>query len=187
MQCTAPSCRIHIFGASGSGVSTLSRALAEQTGFKCIDVDDVFWELTDPPFQQKRPLVQRQELLAKHLEHVEGWVLAGSMCGWGNFVIPKIQLAIFLITPTPVRMARLQCRQRQQFGDRINLDGDMHQTHQAFIDWAVNYDNGSLDMRSRQSHEQWLQQLKCPLCRLDGSLPIDQLVKQLNIFSKLQP
>src|SRR5438128_874343 len=45
--------RLHILGASGSGTTTLGRALAE--GLQCphFDTDDYFWLPTDPPFTQQ--------------------------------------------------------------------------------------------------------------------------------------
>ena len=34
---------IHIYGASGSGTSTLGRKLSEELGYKFMDTDDYFW------------------------------------------------------------------------------------------------------------------------------------------------
>jgi Shikimate kinase len=41
--------RIHILGASGSGTTTLGRALAERLQYPHFDTDDSFWVPTDPP------------------------------------------------------------------------------------------------------------------------------------------
>ena len=41
--------RIHILGASGSGTTTLGRALAERLQCPHFDADDYFWVPTDPP------------------------------------------------------------------------------------------------------------------------------------------
>lgn len=46
---------IHIFGASGSGTSTLGRAVAAGLGWRFLDTDDFFWLPTDPPFTTPRP------------------------------------------------------------------------------------------------------------------------------------
>jgi adenylate kinase family enzyme len=40
----APPVRVHIFGASGSGTTTLGRTLAERLGVRFFDGDDYFWE-----------------------------------------------------------------------------------------------------------------------------------------------
>ena len=55
--------RVHIFGASGSGTSTLARAHAEAMSCVHFDVDDFYWMPTDPPFELKRPIAERIELL----------------------------------------------------------------------------------------------------------------------------
>ena len=41
---------IHIYGASGSGTSTLGRYLAQRLDFAFLDADDYFWLPTDPKF-----------------------------------------------------------------------------------------------------------------------------------------
>jgi adenylate kinase family enzyme len=73
--------RIHIFGASGSGVTTLAAAIAERFGHRHLDVDDFFWEPTDPPFRNIRPVAERQQMLAGALDEHRRWVLSGSLCG----------------------------------------------------------------------------------------------------------
>lgn len=42
--------RLHIFGASGSGVSTLGNTLKNLWGIPYFDTDDYFWIPTEPPF-----------------------------------------------------------------------------------------------------------------------------------------
>ena len=51
--------RIHVFGAAGAGVTTLARALAECLGSRYLDADDYLWMPTEPPYQTKRPIVDR--------------------------------------------------------------------------------------------------------------------------------
>ena len=78
------SARIHILGASGSGVSTLGQALAEQLGCPSVDVDDYFWPPSDPPFQTIRDRQERQALLGADLDPDAPWVVSGSLCGRGD-------------------------------------------------------------------------------------------------------
>ena len=54
---------IHIFGASGSGTTTLGRYLAQRLGGVHLDSDDFFWLPTDPPYTQKRPIEMRVPLM----------------------------------------------------------------------------------------------------------------------------
>lgn len=59
--------RIHIFGASGSGTTTLGRELSSRLGIVHLDTDDYYWFPTDPPFTAKRPIAERIELLKNEL------------------------------------------------------------------------------------------------------------------------
>ena len=48
---------IIVFGASGSGCTTLGRELARLLNFEHFDTDDYFFEINNPPFEMKeRPL-----------------------------------------------------------------------------------------------------------------------------------
>ncbi len=52
-------CRIHVTGASGAGVTTLGRALAQHFAVPHADTDDYFWLPTEPPFTERRPVEDR--------------------------------------------------------------------------------------------------------------------------------
>ncbi len=168
---------IHIFGASGSGTSTLGRALAEKTGFRCMDTDDYYWLPAEPMFTLKRPIQERLALMERDLNEADGAVLSGSLAGWGDPLIPRFTLAVRLNTPTPVRMERLRRREFARYGQRILPGGDMYEQSRAFLDWAARYDDGVPPLRSRALHDLWQQQLSCPLLTLDGTLPLDELTK----------
>jgi hypothetical protein len=57
--------------------------------------------------------------------------------------------------------------------------GDMYEKSQAFLDWAASYDEGGLDMRSRQLHEQWLGMLPCPIVCIEGEYFIEEQIDVL--------
>ena len=88
---------LHIYGASGSGTSTLGRYLAEQFQYAFLDSDDYFWLPTDPKFTTKRPIEQRIPLIRQDIAAAEnGAVLSGSLVGWGDALIPDFTLAELL-------------------------------------------------------------------------------------------
>ena len=93
----------------------------------------------------------------------DAWVVSGCLCGWGDVAIPLFELVVFLWVPHAVRMERLHHREHARFGKRILPGGDMYESSQAFLAWAASYDEGGLDIRSRQLHEEWLGILPCPL------------------------
>lgn len=73
--------RIHVFGASGSGTTTLGPELSNGFGHTHLDVDTYYWEATKPPFQVKRDPQLRRSLLSKALVRTQRWVLTGSLSG----------------------------------------------------------------------------------------------------------
>ena len=67
---------IHIYGASGSGTSTLGRYLAEQFHYAFLDSDDYFWLPTDPKFTTKRPIAERVPLMRQDIAAAENGAVA---------------------------------------------------------------------------------------------------------------
>jgi len=177
---------IHIFGASGAGTSTLGRAICDAFGFTLIDTDDYFWIPTDPPFTQKRPRQERISLILQKMRDAESVVISGSLTDWGDSLIPYFTLAIRLVTDTATRIERLEKRERALFGSRLDPGGDMYEQHREFIAWASAYDSGSIQMRSKASHDLWQTNLSCPLLIQNGADPItDQLRKIKEVLSSL--
>jgi adenylate kinase family enzyme len=164
----------HILGASGSGTTTLGRALATHLQCPHFDTDDYFWLPTDPPFSQERERTERQHLLMDALTAQNSWVLSGSLCGWGDVAIPLFELVVFLWIPQNVRLARLRQREHERYGARILPGGDMYASAQAFLAWAASYDEGGVDIRSRRRHEQWLGTLPCPIVCFEGEYTIEE-------------
>jgi adenylate kinase family enzyme len=166
--------RIHILGASGSGTTTLGRALAEHLSCRHFDTDDYFWLPTDPPYTQPRERTERAQLLMDDLTAQEHWVLSGSLCEWGDIAIPRFELVVFLSIPHDVRMARLRRREQARFGERILPGGDMYEQSQEFLAWAASYDAGGVDIRSRRLHEEWLSTLPCPILCFEGEYTVEE-------------
>ncbi|MBP7401769.1 MAG: hypothetical protein KBA30_04075 [Clostridia bacterium] len=170
---------IHLFGASGAGTSTLGRAIADAYGCVHLDTDDFFWMPTDPPFTTTRPVPERLALIADAADRAGRCVLSGSLCGWGNPLVPRFDLAIWVQTPQEIRIGRLREREFRRFGDRILPDGDMHDNHKTFIEWARSYDTAGPDSRSRALHAMWADALPCPVMVSDGSAPLPEQLDRL--------
>jgi len=171
--------RIHIFGASGSGTTTLAAAMRERLDYTHLDVDEFFWEPTDPPFREIRPVSARQAMLQKGLDESQRWVLSGSLCGWGDIFIERFELAVFVHVPHDVRMARIIARERKRYGDAIAEGGAMRAHHLEFIDWASKYDTADETMRSLRLHEKWMARLPCRCIRIEGDMTTDERLKRL--------
>src|SRR5262245_50276488 len=180
--------RVHIFGGSGSGTTTLALALAAAHGHRHLDTDDFYWLPTNPPYREPRPREERLALLQSALDASPRWVLSGSLCGWGDSLIPTFELVVFLVVPTELRLARLQARELVRYGgEAIGPGGPLYPAHQEFLDWAGRYDTGDLEMRSRARHEAWLAGVPSASIRLEGSESVPEQLKQIEAAVKSQP
>ena len=164
---------IHIFGASGSGTSTLGKKICDELGYRFMDTDDYFWLPTDPKFTAKRDVKERLAMMKKDIQCAENAVISGSLADWGDALIPYFTLAVRLETAADIRISRLLQRERERFGTRIDSGGDMFEQHQDFIAWARAYDTGGPAMRSKAKHDQWQKLLPCKLIELDGADALD--------------
>ena len=171
-----PAKRIHIFGAPGAGVTTLGKALAERLGFSHFDTDDYYWFTGDPlPYKRKRNPDHRRQLLGHDLSVSDGWVLSGSLCGWGDVFIPRFDAAIYLWLPAETRVERIREREIRRYGaERLAQGGELHLVFEKFIAWALAYDGNDGNIRSRQNELLWLEQLPCPSFKIETDLPLDQ-------------
>lgn len=174
--------RIHILGASGSGTTTLGRVLSEKLNYVHLDTDDYFWQPTNPPFQEKRIFEERQEILKRDLIKYNNWILSGSLCGWGDIFIPYFSLVIYLWIPQELRINRLIEREKKRYGEKIELNGVMHRQYKEFIDWASQYDDGDLNIRSKKLHEKWLNELPCKVLKMEGLLELEDKLEEVLAF-----
>jgi len=168
---------IHIFGSSGSGTTTLAKAICERYGYHMIDIDDVFWEPSDPPFTIKRPEAVRIQLIEEQMQKHPKIVMSGAFVGWGDVFIPQLDLAVFLHLPLAIRLERIAKREKNRFGSRVEAGGDLYQQHLDFIEWVKMYDQGNETQRSKKQHQQWMKKLACPVIKIEQVLSIDELLE----------
>ncbi len=169
--------RIIVLGASGSGASTTGRALSEALEIPYFDGDDYYHGPSDPPFQNPRSPDERYAMIMSDLEMRSSWVLGGGVVGWDPYPDLDFTLAIFLWVPLEERMRRLKTRERERFGSRLDLGGDMYETHQEFMDWASRYDEGGIEGKTMERHEEWMMDQDCLKFDFRGVTTVDDLVK----------
>jgi len=143
--------------------------LADRLAIQAFDTDDFFWRPTDPPFRDKRKPNERLSLMHEVFVPRSDWVLAGSLCGWGDPLIPHFTRVVFLTLAPTIRLTRLRRRERMRHGAEILPGGPLEYEHRAFIDYAMGYDLPGFTGRSRLQHEQWLEDMPCPVLRLDAT------------------
>ena len=169
--------RIHITGASGTGTTTLGRALARERQCAYFDSDDYYWVPTQPPYRKKREPSERVRLLERDLG--DAWVLSGSLAGWGDPLIPRFALVVFLWVPKELRLARLRLRE-----EREDIPPD---DREEFLAWAAAYDEAGMEQRSRTLHEAWLATLACPVLRLEGDLTTEERLRRVRAAPTISP
>lgn len=165
---------IHIYGASGSGTTTLGKKICSELGYQFMDTDDYYWMPTNPPYTVSRDKSERIRLMLEKINSADNVVISGSLVDWGDELIPLFTLAIRLETDTETRIERLRKREYEEFGARIAPGGDMYEPHKEFIEWAKKYDSGGVDMRSKAKHDVWQQLLQCRQIVLDGADNLDK-------------
>ena len=158
--------KIHIFGASGSGTSSIAQAVSEWLGYQHFDSDSYYWFPTSEPFTKSRPEEERVPLMQADLAKYKNWVLSGSLIRWGDALIPLFDLVVFVYVPPEIRVERLKKREYQRYGDATLPGGSRYQSTMEFIEWAAEYDSGLLTGRSLPKHEQWLKGIGCDVLRV---------------------
>jgi adenylate kinase family enzyme len=165
--------KIHILGAAGSGTSTLGASLSKVLPHTHLDTDDYFW-ITK--FTEQRQVPERRQMLKKDLLLYEKWILSGSICGWGDNLKSYLDLVIFLWIPQEIRLARLQQREIQRYGNDVLAGGSKYDQSKTFLEWASLYDNAGMEVRSKTLHEHWMAELSCPILRIEGDYSVEERV-----------
>ena len=160
--------RIHIFGASGSGTTTIAKAVSEKLGHWHFDTDSYLWYPTQIPFTELRPVDERLHLMNTDLPSKDRWILSGSLAGWGNPLIPMFELVVFVYVPKGIRVERLEKREHERYGSEVLPGGSRYKASREFIEWAAGYDTGLLTGRSLPTHEKWMATLECKLLRIQN-------------------
>ncbi|CAM1357755.1 AAA family ATPase [Tenacibaculum xiamenense] len=171
--------KILIFGASGSGTTTLAKELANKSNFIHLDADDYYWKQTKNPYTEKVPLDERNENIKKDFFKHENVVISGSMVSWGKEWESLFDLAIFIRLENDIRMERLKKREFERYGDELKTNIERKRNYEAFINWANQYENPDFDGRSLRVHNNWIEKLDCKVLRIDGALELKEKVSMV--------
>jgi adenylate kinase family enzyme len=165
--------KILIFGASGSGTTTLGNQIAQKTDFIHLDVDAYYWKQTNPPFQEKIPLLERNENLRNDFNKYKNVVVTGSLVSWGKEWESAFDLAVFILLDNTIRMERLKKREIERYGNQLQTNQEIKKTSEAFLEWANQYENPNFDGRSLKIHINWIESLTCKVLKLNGKNSLD--------------
>lgn len=171
--------RILLIGASGTGTSTLGKLLSRELGIRHIDLDDLFWIKTDPPFTTFRSKEALREIIQERLYPYDDWIISGDPSGWEVEIEERLTCVYFLTCPTTERIRRLNQREQERHGEELLEGGKMYEIHRNFIAWTAQYETGGVTGRTLQKQEDWLKTLPCPIHRLDTKGNPEQLIRYL--------
>ncbi len=171
--------RVHIFGPSGSGTSTLGRALADALASQHFDTDDFYWLPTDPPFTRKRPVEERLPLMEAMFLPRRDWVLSGSVEGWGMAIAPRVTMAVHLSLEPEVRRSRLERREALRCTCGRGWGQPFCAPCTAFLGWADRYEAGDRPGRNLKDDTAWARALDCPVLLLDSARPPKELLQSI--------
>ncbi|MEM1429415.1 MAG: hypothetical protein AAGG09_08150 [Pseudomonadota bacterium] len=174
--------RIHIFGPSGAGTSTLGRVLAIRLETQHFDTDDFYWEPSDPPFRVKRSVTERRALMEAVFLPRSDWVLSGSLDSWSDGIADRFTAAVFLTLDAETLHGRLHNRERRRYGAAMEPGGAFHEECSAFLHWAAGYERGARPGRSLARHRSWAETLTCPVLELSAAARPDALADRIESF-----
>lgn len=169
--------KILIFGASGSGTTTLANEIEKRADFKHLDIDNYYWKKTNPPYQIKKPLIERNETLKIDFKKFKNVVVSGSMVSWGKEWETAFDLAIFIRLENTERMERLKKREIKRYGEKLMSDKKIQKNSNAFLEWANQYENPNFKGRSLTVHNNWMERLNCKVLSLNGATELNNKVE----------
>lgn len=182
---------ILIFGQNGAGKSTLAHALARETGWFEMDVEDYYFpsqrasraaaldgriqelpQSTDLPFSSPQSKEAVTEAIrADVLTHTH-FILSGvTVHHFPADILASIVLAVRLEVPLDYRLTRIHDREKYRFGDRVAEGGDMYAQQNAFRAMVKHRADTTIDEREAELH--------CPVFPHSGETPVAENVAVL--------
>ncbi|QLY39702.1 AAA family ATPase [Hujiaoplasma nucleasis] len=175
---------INIFGSSGSGTTTLAKSLSEIYDFYHIDIDDIMWEKTDPPFTIRRDNQVIKKDMHEILKNHQNTIISGAIVNIYDELKENIDLYIYMNLDIETRIKRINRRELNRFGKRVLPGGDLYDKHQEFLQWVSDYEHNPEYLRSRRQHLSWLDGVSKPVLRITDELSIEELLKIVGSYIK---
>ncbi|MFR4879083.1 MAG: AAA family ATPase [Coprococcus sp.] len=161
---------IIVCGLNGSGKSTLGKALAEKLDFHFIDNENLYFPKTNPNYVYSSPRTREEveKLLFSEIKAHENFVFASVKGDYGEHIYPFFRYAVLIDVSKDIRIQRVRNRSFQKFGNRMSMGGDLYEQEEKFFEFVKS--------RPENTVEEWIQSLKCPIIRIDGTKSIEENV-----------
>ena len=164
---------IQICGLNGCGKSTLGRALAEKIGFHFIDNENLYFARSqaNEPYTNPRSEEEVERLLMNEVSEHPNFIFAAVRGNYGKEIIPMYNYIVVIEVSKEIRSQRVRNRSFEKFGRRMLIGGDLYEQEEAFFRIA--------ESRQDDYVENWLQLVKCPIIRVDGTKKIEENVQHI--------
>jgi len=161
---------IVVCGLNGCGKSTLGRALADKLEYHFIDIEDLYFAraCVDAPYCDPRPRAEVENLLHEEIIKHNDFVFSAVKGDYGDMIQPFYRYAVVIEVPKSIREQRVQRRSFQKFGTRMLEGGDLYHSEEQFFQM--------IGSRTESYVENWVKSLRCPVIRVDGTLPLEENV-----------
>lgn len=163
---------IILFGPMGVGDTTLGKEVAKRLAYPHIDLDDYHWRWDTPiPYTVFRSKEERTESILQAISKTTHFVMSGSMWSIRKSLEPFFSMAVFMTASPEICAGRLRTRELARWGDRVLPGGDMYKKKD-YLALSEEYNSDIRPQMCRLQHEQWCQELPCPVLRINGEKPI---------------
>ena len=164
---------ILICGLNGAGKSTMGRALASRLGYEFIDSEDLYFPKEDPAYEYAAPRSKEEavRILESNIRDNSQFVVAAVKGDYGDKLISALDAAVLVDVPREIRIRRVKERSFRKFGGRIYPGGDLYEKEHRWF--------SIVESRPDDDVTRWLETVKCPVIRVDGTLPAEENVNDL--------
>ena len=167
---------IMVCGLNGCGKSTLGKALAQELGFRFIDNEYLFFSRIemDEPYTNPRSRYEAEKLFAQEVREHDNFVFAAVTGDYAKNIDDLYQYVILIDVPKELCMQRVRNRSFMKFGKRMLQGGDLYESEEAFFEFV--------DKRPEDHVQKWVETLKCPIIRVDGTKSIEENIDFIKWF-----
>ena len=164
---------ILLCGLNGVGKSSIGRILAKRMSYQFIDNEDLYFPKNDKSYMFSNPRSKEEviHILEEKISKEDKFIFVAVKGNYGEKFLAQIDYVILVEVPKKIRMDRVKMRSAQKFGDRILADGDLAEKENAWF--------SLVNSRPENYVTEWLEMVKCPIIRIDGTLPIEENVDYL--------
>ena len=169
---------ILICGLNGAGKSTVGRTLAARMGYEFIDSEDLYFSKAhlNNDYSDPRSKEEAVHILEEKIKKNHQFVFAAVKGDYGESLIHALDFIVLIDVPKEIRNQRVRNRSFQKFGERIFPGGDLFEKEQNWFN--------VVDSRPEDYVLLWLETIKCPVIRIDGTLPVEENLNDLlSIFA----